>query len=700
MFSASTTLMIDMQAAALFNPGERVSGDPMIFSENIASQVEVLSSEGVARNVVASNHLTHDPAFLSNGRPSLFARLTDTLKSLISFSKPPALQSSDDSDTTLATQLLMSMTSTKRIGTTSVIEVSVQANSPVMAARLANEIATAYMGHGLLAKSAMARNASDWLQERSRELLDQAQAADQAVQQFKAANNIIDTDKGLMNEAQLGKLNDELGLARSNLSLAEARYNQIQTILKHGIFEGDVPDALDSQLIMHLRQQYLDASRQAAEWSAKYGADHALVINMKNQVRDLQGNIQAELTRISDSYKNSYEVALASERSLEAKIRELSAEAAATNSKLVELRGLQSSAATFRTMYESFLQRYTQAVQDQSFPISEAHVVTSAAVPLRKSSPKTSLVIAVACMAGLTFGFASAFLRETLDRTLRTAGQISTTLGLDFIGFLPLVSPSELRAVTSSSHIEAKHIAARPISSRHAMLRFVNADTFSPFAEIMRNVWLKLGRKGGSGERMKVIGCVSALPEEGKTTVAANLAQFLAGTGAKTLLMDWDLRKLALSRALTPGIKIGFTDVVDSYTDLADAIFSDGQSGLEFLPGGTQGTLPEVLNSKASKDFLTMLRERYDFVVVDLPAMAASSDVIAASRLLDGVLVVVEWGGTSRQLVMDILARLQTHHIETLGLILNKVNFASLKRYSEFEPSAYYYAPLAPDVTE
>jgi succinoglycan biosynthesis transport protein ExoP len=697
MFTATTTLLIDTQAAALFNPGERMNGDALVVSEAVGSQVEVLSSEGVARAVVAKDGLAHDKAFLSNGRPDPLGRLTGAVTHLLMFWQSPPAQSTADEDTTGATQLLMSMTYIRRIGTTSVIDVSVRANSPTMAAKLANDIATAYMGRGLLAKSAMAQDASQWLEARSRELLDQAQTADQAVQQFKAANNIVDTDKGLMNEAQLGKLNDELAEARSTLSLAEARYKQIQSITAQGLFEGNSADALGSELIIHLRQQYLDASRQAADLSARYGADHAAVINIRNQMREMQKNIQAELTRISDSYKNAYEVALANERSLEQRLTALSREAATTNEKLVQLRGLQSSAETFRTLYESFLKRYTQAVQDQSFPISEARVVTLAAVPLHKSSPKGSLAVAIACMLGLAVGFGYAFLREAMDRTLRTAQQIPVTPGLDFIGFLPLVSPREQKAIQASSGGALVPVSAsRTISARNSMLRFVSLDAFSPFAEIMRNVWLQLGRKGKSGERMKVIGCVSALPEEGKTTVAANLAQFLASTGGKTLLMDWDLRKLSLTRSLAPDVRVGFTDVLASRIPLSDAIFTDQQSGLDFLPGGAQGALPEVLNSSPSREFLASLREKYDYVVVDLPAMVASADVLAGSQLVDGVLVVVQWGSTSRQLVTETLSRLHLNHVETVGVILNKVNFTRLRRYTEFDQSTYYYAPAEP----
>jgi succinoglycan biosynthesis transport protein ExoP len=117
---------------------------------------------------------------------------------------------------------------------------------------------------------------------------------------------------------------------------------------------------------------------------------------------------------------------------------------------------------------------------------------------------------------------------------------------------------------------------------------------------------------------------------------------------------------------------------------------------LDFLPGGAQGALPEVLNSSPSREFLASLREKYDYVVVDLPAMVASADVLAGSQLVDGVLVVVQWGSTSRQLVTETLSRLHLNHVETVGVILNKVNFTRLRRYTEFDQSTYYYAPAEP----
>ncbi len=694
-YTATTTLLIDTETAQLLKPREQgTASDPIILSDSsaVASQAEVVSSEGTARVVVQRMHLVHNAEFLANGQPGLLSRLSGFVVSLIPSSEIGRSPTEEDAET-WAAQVLMSMTTVKRTGTTWIIDVSVKARSPTMAAQLANGIAEAYTSGGLEAKAAMARNASGWLEDRSRELLDQARVADRAVQQFKAQNNIVDTDKGLMNQGQLSDLSNQLSIARATLAQAKARYDQIQSILKQGVFDGDVMDALDNQVIIHLRQQYLDASRQAIEWSAKYGPSHISVVNIKNQMRELQNNIQSELMRISDSYRSNYEVALAGEQSLEQKLAQLSEDSAGTNEKLVTLRGLQSSADTFRTMYESFLERYTQAVQDQSFPIPEARVVTVAVPPLHKSSPPGAILLAAACTVGLMLGFGIAFVQDALDKTLRTGQQIPSMLGLDFIGFLPLVSARQQRLIGSSAPSTAAAGTERAISARHAILRYVTTDPFSPFAEIMRSVRLQIARKSAPDHEMKIIGCVSALPGEGKSTVAANLAQFLAKTGSKTLLLDWDLRKLTLSRSLVPSERSGFTEVVGLRTSLSEAIYSDPVTSLEFLPGGTHSALPEILSSDTSRALLAALRAKYEYVIVDLPAMAVAADAFAASEMIDGVLVVVEWGQTNKEVVVESLHRMRAHQTEILGVVLNKVNFSALKRYTEFDASSYYYAP-------
>ena len=145
------------------------------------------------------------------------------------------------------------------------------------------------------------------------------------------------------------------------------------------------------------------AARQA-DWAARYGADHLAVVNLRNQMREIQNSIRNELQRIAETYKSDFEIATQHEQSVRKQLSDAVAQSQVTSQAQVSLRDLESNAQTYRALYDNFLQRYMETVQQQSFPVTEARVITAATRPLLKSSPKTLLVLGLATLVGLGVG--------------------------------------------------------------------------------------------------------------------------------------------------------------------------------------------------------------------------------------------------------------------------------------------------------
>jgi succinoglycan biosynthesis transport protein ExoP len=302
-------------------------------------------------------------------------------------------------------------------------------------------------------------------------------------------------------------------------------------------------------------------------------------------------------------------------------------------------------------------------------------------VPLRKSWPKAIIVFAGAVFLGLTIGFAVALLREALDKGLRTPAQVRSDLGLPCLGMLPAL---KLRSWQGRQPalvaLAERQITAPPL------MRQTSLAPFSPYAEAIRGLRIRATRTREGRREVNVLGFVSALPGEGKSTVSANFAFFLAEAGFRTLLVDGDLRKRTLSRTLAPACRGGLVDVMADLLPLDEVLWHDPSCELAFLPAAAERTgagLPGLSSMAGTRAqaLLTRLRSGFDFVVVDLPAILPVADAAAASNLVDGVVVVAEWARTPEEVVRECIEHTAIDPNRLLGVVLNKVDLKSLRHY-------------------
>ena len=328
------------------------------------------------------------------------------------------------------------------------ININFSSRNPEQAAKIANAMIDAYIFDQLNAKFQANRSASGWLQERLEALRGQAAAAERAVIEFKAKNNIVAVSGTLMNEKQLGEMSGQLATARSRTADLKARLDRIEIVRR--AYQQDQPasagdesisDELTNPIITRLRNQYLDLVNREADYSVRYGKDHTAVVNMRNQMREIRRSIGDELGRIGETYKSDYEIAKKRQDEAENALTALISQSQETNQAEVTLFALQSAAQSYRKIYDSFLQQYTQSVQQQSFPITEARAVSSASVS--KTSPRALQVWLVAIFAGGMLGVGFGILREIMDRGFRTREQVRSLLHTECLAMVPrLTAPS------------------------------------------------------------------------------------------------------------------------------------------------------------------------------------------------------------------------------------------------------------------
>jgi capsular exopolysaccharide synthesis family protein len=273
-----------------------------------------------------------------------------------------------------------------------------------------------------------------------------------------------------------------------------------------------------------------------------------------------------------------------------------------------------------------------------------------------------------------------------MDRVFRTAGQVEKTLNAPCVAVVPLMKdPSGIENAEADS-LEGSRFIARDGS----VCWMVSEQPWSRFSEAIRSV--KLTADLNVTKSHKVIGFTSALPNEGKSTIATALAQLAAQVGGKVIVVDGDLRNPSLSRRFAPNAMLGITDVLSGDHSLEDITWSDRLKGMTFLPASSRSRLlhtSEVLASESTRMLFDKLRQRYDYTIVDLPPLAPLIDVRATSHLFDGYFLVVEWGQTKYDVVQHAINTAPRVYENLLGVILNKVNMDYIARY-EMHREKYY----------
>ena len=684
-FTAHTGMILDVRRGQFFQQ-QSILADAPTDTAWVESQERLVKSENIAETVIKNLHLTELPEFVGSD--------VDVFGKLLAFigASPRSPRSQFDL-TRQALEVFQKSLEASRVGMSYVLDISFWSNDADRAAQIANSVADTYAVDQLDAKFEANQRASNWLQDRANSLRDEASAAENAVVAFKQEHGIVAADGKLMNEQRIADLNAHLILARGQTADAQARLDRIEAIIRGDsstTSDASITDALNNPIITKLRQQYLDLVNREAVWSARYGRNHLAVVNVRNQIYQIRDSISQELRRYAQTYKSDFEIAKQRQESLEKDLASAVSLSGQTNKARVRLHELESSAQSFQTLHDSFLQRYTESVQQQSFPITEARIISRATRPVERSGPRIGIILPLACIGGLGLGAALGFIREVVDRVFRTTEQLESTLNAPCVAMVPLVTHAPNTNGVERERANASDRPARIV--RDGSARWIVAEQpLSRFAEAIRAIKLAADLSITDGHR--VIGFTSSLPHEGKSTVAVALGQLTAQVGGKVIIVDCDLRNPSLSRSLAPKATRGIIEVLAGDHSLDDATWGDGPGGMVFLPASSKSRVfhtSEVLASQTTARLFDDLRERYDYVIVDLPPLAPLVDVRATPHLVDGYFLVIEWGRTKIDVAQHVLRSAPNVRENLLGTILNKVDMEYMGRYDVHRRKYYY----------
>lgn len=703
-YLGEVTLMLDLRRPAVANlQGSAAQAQPSTVDPAVLrSEVKLLQSEPVAREVIRALRLDEVPEFR---RPALLPSLAERSIAFAESLGLPARATvhwlrrelgAKDDDSTRPPQADGAPPSLIRAyeerltvsndGRSHLIEVSFLSEDPALAARIANAHVEAYIRWQAETKRDLGRTASIWLNDELETLRARVQAAEEAVQRFREAEQIYSTAAATSSQAapylrgdtvlaqRLAELNSQLTLATMDRNAREARLEQARALVARR--EADrITEVGSSPLIQRLREQEATVGRREAELRSRLGPRHPELLTVQAELRDLQNAIGAEIQRVLEGLSNDVRVARAREANLRAEIAALEQRSAQTARAEITLRELEREATVSRALHENLLtQRQVIGIQ-QGIQQSDVRVVSYATVPTRPSSPKVvqGALIAAGAVGLLLVAFA--FAREFMFRGIKGVADLEQAIGLPCLGTVPLLPR---RVMQSGRPADAM---GKPRSLFADSVRSVRATVSLP----------------------KTLLITSALPGEGKSTLSVALGRSLAIAGYSVLLVDADLRHSSVAAALGDESRDGWlNDVLDVEEEAGTAwpsiwpVRVEQWSGLHYLASRSgDGRAPQdLLASSAMHGVLERAAREYDVVLVDSPPILAVADALIMASQAEATLLVTWWRHTPKDAVALAVSKVTRAGGHLIGAVLNQVD---MKRgsFAPNDPEIYRHYAMA-----
>ncbi len=330
------------------------------------------------------------------------------------------------------------------------------------------------------------------------------------------------------------------------------------------------------------------------------------------------------------------------------------------------LNDARREAAANRSLYETFLTRYKAAIEQEDLASPEAQIISKAQPPGRPSAPKLLPLIVVGVVLGAALGVGSAFACEHFDDSVWSTAVLEQQSGLPVLGALPFLN-SQRRWLADVAHRDVTE--PPPIGSDAGVQRLQAVLMFSP-----------------ATRHAQVIVVTSALQHEGKTFVSILLAQALAASGASAVVVGADLHRPALADRL--GIKTSFSwaEVIAGKKTIDDIVQRDPASNIDVIAADSPAVDPAVLFTVATfGNFLTGLKQRYDYIIIDTPPLSASADSAMFGAVADATLLVVRWRTTTYGDVVSALRQTSLYGLPVAGIVLNQFDASATSYYGKMD---------------
>lgn len=665
IYRATTSLMID-PGASRTSDLEALSGLPGVGNEYLRTQFELLKERELAERVVKALNLTEHPEFDPRQREESKFNPRAMVKLLLPGDVDPAAPD-EDAIFDSVVSALMGRTEITPVTNTSLVKINMEMADPALAAEAANALADAYITSQLEARLATSMTVTNWMNDQLAAQREKLQIAEQNLQAYRERENLVDVQGIVTISAdELSQMGTRLVDARRARAEAESLYRQVAALKNSGWKrQAEVPAVLSNPLVQQFRTKQAQAQAKVDELSGVFGPLHPEMVAAQAELRAAEVDLQAQVEQVVASIEQQYLLSLANERSLQTSFDENRDVIQQISSKEFELRKLEREVETNQQLYDTFMTRLNEISSTQDFEAINARVIGKAIVPKAPVKPRKALIIVIAGLAAFILAAGLTLLLNRLNNGFKSVRDVEGSLNQPMLGMVPLVKKKNANVA-----------------------RLYDGEDKS-FSETIRTLRTSIVLSALEHPR-RVLLMTSSVPGEGKSTVGSNLAASLVQFG-KVLVIDADLRRPTLHKnfALPVGTA-GLANYLAETAALDECIRP--VDNVDLMPAGAVPPNPqELLMSPRLGELMSVLRERYDYIIVDSPPCMAVSDAIILSGLVDSVVYVVKANATPIPVAQRGVGQLLQKNAAILGVVLNQVDVKKAQRYGENYEGYYDY---------
>ncbi len=541
---------------------------------------------------------------------------------------------------------------------THLVEIVYEYTDPEKAALFSNALAEAYIEQNLERSLDAAKQALEWLEDQHRVYRTRKTEADQKVHEYLWEENLLGMQEG-RNRTQnsLEKLQTAWSEAHTERIQVEATLADLERLRARGDLTALASYLSDGDAVLERRMARLrELEEERGKLEGRYLPDHPSMRQIETELDQVRTATEEQVDQIIRAHKAELDVVASREEALKVDMERTTTELEELETKLIELEFLEADARRNEEFYKSLDQRMSEVDLGAMIRANNVRIVDPAIPNLDPVRPVLPVNVAMGLLMGLFGGCALAFFMEYLDSTVKSREDVEITVGMPFLGIVPLIEEQDLRTLTNTRD--------RSI--------FVHAVPRSNVAEALRSVRTNLLFSGhGPLNRLLI---TSALPQEGKSFLTSNLSVLIAATGSKLLIIDADLRRPNLHKLFELENGQGLSTVLAGIHEFEECVIETHVPNLHVLLAGPTPPNPaELLGSERMTDLLDSIGG-YDMILIDSPPVNVVADPLMLSSLVDGVLVIIEANATSRSLVARTRDLLMEVNANVLGAVVNKLN--------------------------
>ena len=673
-------LLMEVQSSSggLTKIGAPDGGNDASYEVTVQTQIDILNSGSFVRR--GAERMQSETVPLAPTGRDIFSRLRQRFR--------PATQDPlDTRNTGLA--VAMGTFQARPVNRTRLIELTCESTSPDVAAQFLNSMASEFSDDGSRSRMQTAQRTGEWLAAQIEETKSKVAEAEEHLRDFVQASGNVFAGPGqdvTLEDTKLVQLKTELAKIQSERIARQTRY---ELTLKNP--PEQLGEVLDNGVLRGYQGQLENLKREKAALETTYTSKHEKVRKVDAQIALVQKTYDSEIASVVARIKNDYDASLRQEKLLVAAYGGQSQRVGSEAGKAAQYNALKREVETQRTMYQGLLVQQNEANMSSSVPINPVRVVEPSTPPDLPYTPRPVLNISFGTLLGLVLAGGVVFLRERMDRSIKSPGASRRLFNAPELGVIPnLGQNGNAQSRTNwRGAANPRSLNGTREDPASALAAWQSGPAF--IAESFRGTLASILRNQASGKVQKIILITSPGPAEGKTTVVQNLGIALAETGRRVLLVDADFRRPHLHREFSLPNEWGLIDLLCEDQPLSEYLPErlgsfTGLPGLSILPNRmTQNNVAKALYSPRLRTILESLAKRYDMVLVDAPPLLSVADARIIAPLTDALILVLRCGVTNREQALEACQRIQEDGLTLLGTVLTDYDLSADRK------RRYYY---------